>query len=463
MRILLISIHYPPIMGMSSRAMAELSKAFVANGHGVDVLTIDPVAGHPVYKCDFAVMRHVPASVNVHRVAMGPFNRITARLLDCVSITGNGHARSIKSARQNGGDGHASVTRRAANRFYGARKLFQPFLIPDANIDWVPGALAEARRMIKNNSYDTMVSFGYPHTAHLVAYLARRNRHLPWAMVHAEGWGTSPGMEQLPGWSRNIHRKLDRCLSRAATRIVICGCAPGLLQRIPGAYDIDPGKLSLAQFAFVDLSDYTGTLPARRSNLHLVFTGAFCSETGQDPRELFNALKSLPPDQITFSSMGPPVEEFEKYAKRLRLHNVEFLGWQLHQMAIEFQKSAGALVVFGHGGGQQFPTKVYEYFAAKRPILCIAADDQDLVAQLVSRHRRGIVVPNSRDHIARALSRLLESHDKGTLESSFDLSDLPQYTSARSGAELMQAVLGQASGLKSESARPLQPRPSIVA
>ena len=39
MRVLLVTNHYPPVLGMSSRGMAELSKALVRQGHAADVLT----------------------------------------------------------------------------------------------------------------------------------------------------------------------------------------------------------------------------------------------------------------------------------------------------------------------------------------------------------------------------------------------------------------------------------------
>src|SRR5256885_1961360 len=119
MRILLIRIHYPPMLGMSSRAMAELSKALVANGHAVDVLTTEPVSGHPVYNFEIGWMRHVPAQVNVHRVAMGPLNRIAARMLD----PGRGRVRHGEYFAAAGSKvrQRAGLSRRLAAGLYSAR------------------------------------------------------------------------------------------------------------------------------------------------------------------------------------------------------------------------------------------------------------------------------------------------------------------------------------------------------
>jgi glycosyltransferase involved in cell wall biosynthesis len=444
MRVLLISIHFPPILGASSRGMAELSKALVAHGHEVNVLTVVPVAGHPVYKFNFAEMRHVSPKINIHRVAMGPINRLTSRTLKAFAVS----RQHPNDGVQNGGASHPPDAARhstLAERLYNARKLIQPLLIPDANLDWIPLALLEARRMLSKDRYDVVASFGYPHSTHLVAYLALRGRDTSWVMMHAEGWGTSPGVRQLPKWSRRLHWALDRRLSHAASRIVVCGCAEGLLTRIPEAYGIDPSKLSLAQFAFAESAVPESTPKTQRVGLHIVFTGTFYPETGQDPRVLFEAIKTCGRADITLSISGQTEQLFENYVKAHNIPNVEFLGWCSRDQALLRQQNAKVLLVYGHGGGQQIPTKLYEYFAARRPILCLTIDDEDLTARLVLRHKRGIVVPNSREQILDALLTLASLDEEESLDRGFNLEELPEYSPALSGQQLMLAVLGEIS------------------
>ena len=109
------------------------------------------------------------------------------------------------------------------------------------------------------------------------------------------------------------------------------------------------------------------------------------------------------------------------------------------------------------GGAPMYPSK---------NIIENAANSKDHTTFVAAVNAAGLAGTFEREGpftVFAPVNKAFDKLPKGTLESSFDLSDLPQYTSARSGAELMQAVLGQASGLKSESARPLQPRPSIVA
>jgi glycosyltransferase involved in cell wall biosynthesis len=440
-RVLLVTNHYPPVLGMSSRGMAELSKALVRQGHAADVLTTVPTPGHPVYKFNFAEMQHVPTQVNVHRVPMGPFNRTTARFL--ARFNRSGASGDGAGANHNGKHHVISAAVRLAARLYQARKAVQPFLVPDANVDWIPAAVLEARRMLNSASYDVVASFGYPHTAHCVAYLALRGRNIPWVVIHAEGWGTSPGMEELPRWSRNLHRLLESKFSQRAARIVVCSCAAGLMRKLPDAYGIDPQKLHLAQFSFVDPAPYESVETVATEHLHMVYTGTFYPETRQDPGELFEAIKIVGSSEIRLSILGDGNGRFEDWVKEREIPNVEFLGWCSHDTAVQYQKRAKLLVVFGHSGGQQVPTKVYEYFMARSPILCIAADQSDLTARLVRQHARGIVVSNSRDQIAAALGECLAMHKDGGIDKQFNLGELPQYAPQYSGEELMRAVLGE--------------------
>jgi len=171
-------------------------------------------------------------------------------------------------------------------------------------------------------------------------------------------------------------------------------------------------------------------------------------ETRQDPLKFFKAIKNCNRPDITLSIVGRPNELVEKYVKSIAVPNIEFLGWRSRDEALRLQRSARMLLVYGHSGGQQIPTKIYEYFGACRPILGVAPDDGDLTARLVLRHNRGIVVPNSHDQIRDALSHLAAMQANGSLEDAFNLTELPEYTPAQTGQQLMRAVLGESPDLE---------------
>jgi len=86
------------------------------------------------------------------------------------------------------------------------------------------------------------------------------------------------------------------------------------------------------------------------------------------------------------------------------------------------------------------PCKIYEYFAARRPLLHIAGDNQDPAAELVFKYRRGLVVPNDPQAIRDALQTLHEWWLAGKLDAQFDLSPLEEFCLPRSLEGLEEAV-----------------------
>src|SRR5262249_26300840 len=144
MRVLIISIHYPPIAGTSSRAMAELSIALANAGHEVDVLTVQPAAGHPVYRFATEGGPVIGSAVSIHRIPMGPINRLVARAMRRPPAATARRAQSTPLARVG----------RLVNRVYQTPKLWQSLAIPDASIDWLPGAILHARRMVRQSKFD---------------------------------------------------------------------------------------------------------------------------------------------------------------------------------------------------------------------------------------------------------------------------------------------------------------------
>src|SRR5579862_5329947 len=137
MRALFITVHYPPIAGTSSRAMGELSIAMANAGHQVDVLTIQPAPGHPVYRYSDNAQWPAHRNIRVHRIPMGPVNRLVARAMR--------PAKACPSQPSNA----RSPVHQLVDGVYQARRYWQLLAIPDASIDWLPSAILKARRLVR--------------------------------------------------------------------------------------------------------------------------------------------------------------------------------------------------------------------------------------------------------------------------------------------------------------------------
>jgi hypothetical protein len=396
-------------------------------GREVHVLTVQPLPWHPVYQLAEADLGLVSGGVHVHRVPMGPLNRLLARLMKAPAAT----AADSQSAFRR-------YLSRCTKRAYLARPWWQAVAIPDASADWLPHAVYAARRLLGRAEFHLVVSLGNPHTCHLAAFLATRGYRCEWVPFYGDAWGLDPGLSTRPAWTAAINRRLERRVLKAAARIMVCTDAmrTGLVQ----AYGIAPAKIASTPLALPDLDCYEAVAPRPVPGFHLAYTGSIY-EALQDPLPFLRAASRISSARMTISFLGAIPERYARAAAEFGL-NAQFVGWRPLREVIAQQKSASALVVFGHRGGHVMPSKVFEYFAARRPILCIRGDREDLAAPLVQAHRRGLVVNNCAEEIGAALNQLLELHANSQLDSCFDLRLLRQYDSRATATRLMNGIIG---------------------
>ncbi|HEY2107805.1 MAG TPA: glycosyltransferase [Candidatus Binataceae bacterium] len=431
MRVLIISLHFPPIAGMSARAMAELSGAMAEAGHEVHIITVLPVPHHPVYRCAADEVRFIARGVEVHRIPMGPINRLIARGMRPPAADGGSPAAPSPIRRTIG---------KCMRLAYGARRIWQPLAVPDASIDWLPYAVLKARRLLRASQFDLAVSLGNPQTCHLAAFLATRGLACAWVPFYGDSWGLDPGLTERPAFTAAINRILERMVLKGATRVAVCTDAmkSGLVE----AYRMEPGKITSTPIAFTDLDSYEAVKPAPAPGFSLVYTGHIYGSL-QDPMPFLRAASRIAAAEMAVSFIGAIPQQYVRAAAELGV-NARFPGWHSPRQIIEDQKNASALLIFGHRGGHVMPSKLFEYFAARRPILAVSADERDLVAPLIGKHRRGLIAANREDDIEDALRNLIGLHRRDSLDSCFDLSLLREYSARATAQRLMNGIIGAA-------------------
>ncbi len=81
---------------------------------------------------------------------------------------------------------------------------------------------------------------------------------------------------------------------------------------------------------------------------------------------------------------------------------VEYLGFIPRAQAIALQRRAGALILVTSPDGSEATGKLYEYMAARRPIVALAQGNE--AARIVAETNTGVLVePDDVDAIAGAL------------------------------------------------------------
>lgn len=400
MRILFISWPFPPYGGMSQRSV-YFANNLTLREHQVDVLASNPSRSFHGY--DEAMVGLVADAVRVQRTYPGIFHHLRY---------------AIRKAKA----GATSDSGRMLSLLWGG---LDKALSPLTSLEWFPIGLWHGAILCRKNHYDVLYCHGDPFIANVVASLLKRLFEVPLVIYIGD-----PRYFGTCSRYRRVLRRLEHSCLKAADRVVV-NCPEtleGYRRHFPG---IGKDKFSVITDGFDDTRfREIGSEPADR--FRILYSGVFYNES-REPLELLKALARLKADgandDIELLIAGEEPGRYQQLIDELKLDDsVIFLGHQPHDRVIGLQKGAAVLLLIGWSGGYQLPGKLFEYFAARRPILSIRYDRDDVASSIVSRYQRGLVADNDADAIAGAVSRLRELWQQGELDSSFDLTETREFT-----------------------------------
>jgi hypothetical protein len=197
-RILLCTYYFPPIGTPRSYRWKEFVRQLSSKGWGIDVLTIRTSQNHPNYDPD--LLEKMPDEVRIFRTYPGIMHHLSSVLLSKTS----GDSRSAlfhsyESTRQGMGKLLFSLYEN------GLRYLF----IPDEAVIWLPFALLKGYALKKENSYDFIISSGFPFTCHILGFILKQfNGDMSWIADYGDPWINNP-IVPMPKWRSWTDEKID--------------------------------------------------------------------------------------------------------------------------------------------------------------------------------------------------------------------------------------------------------------
>jgi glycosyltransferase involved in cell wall biosynthesis len=349
--ILLVSYFYPPTRDTGARRPAALAKYLARLGHRVTVLTTAAFGGDGSEATVPGVDVMRAADLQALRARIAGHERIES-LFDADTYSGKPHPLSY-------------------------------LVVPEPlRVAWAPFARREALRAHRLTPFDAVLTTSPPESTHLIGRALQR-RGVPWVADVRDAWTFEPLRPRFPlSLQRRADERLERRLLGAAERVVCVsepaaadlrgrGIAEPLV--IPNAWDPDNEPSRAAVAATAKLLD-----PERIS---LVYTGRFGSY-GRDPRPLAEALGRLGAEapetaaRLELAIAGPLREEeralFEALAEGPA--RVSLLGSLERERSLALQRNADALLLIAQPTRSQLINfKLFEYLAARRPILALCA------------------------------------------------------------------------------------------
>jgi hypothetical protein len=412
-RLLLCTYGFPPTMGPRGLRLLQFTRELSERGWEIDVLTARQSPSHLLYDAAFAVTS-MPPGVRVYRTFPGPFyERVQQRLRRDRSLT-----------TQAATDGRRLP--------FGRDAIFRALAVPDIMVEWLPFALLKGLTLVRENSYDVVLSAGLPFTGHLLGYLLKRFHKFPWVAEYGDPFAFNPS-SRLPRWRHSLDSYLEGKLLRYADGVVVT--TENTREAYLKHYSfLQPDKVWVVHSGYAT-GEYARIQPAISTRFRLVYTGIFYYDI-RSPQPFFDALTQLTDLDMEVVITGPSDAKLGETIRTAGLHNVRVLGNIPKAQVIALQKGCTLLLLIGFAHSLQLPLKTFEYLGANRPILCIRNGENDPVAGLVEPLRRGMVVDNRPECIATAIRAAYELWKRGHLDAQFNLGELDEFTWSHAGAKL---------------------------
>jgi len=362
-RLLVITYVFPPDGAVGGLRWAGFSKYLARRGWEIHVIT----AAH-------GDANTVPSSVNRHVVTR-------RRTLNDVY---NGAARSIRSRA--GGGGRKLLTAKTAASSSPSlpigpvRQFLRNALVfPDVGRGWIQRAAAAARRLLREQRFDVVVSSGPPHSCHIVGLLATLGSDTPFIMDMRDPWRqTHKNWSAYPtgaGWFESVVRVIQVVLFRRARMVLVN--TPQFAERMEREHP----NVSVAYVRNgIDLDGLPDRTDVRLPGLTLSYIGTLY--VGRNFSTVLNGLQSLRKERPTAASNvrvhvaghmdAPNQARLDQALRALGLSDlVELHGPLPRREALELLCQSHVALVLAQEQPMQIPAKLYECIALAVPTLVI--------------------------------------------------------------------------------------------
>lgn len=293
------------------------------------------------------------------------------------------------------------------NILYYLRNEF--FAYPDEVKWWQQLALKKGKEILEEESIDAIISSSGPPTAHLIAKELKLRYNLPWIADFRDLWTQNHYYNRSP-----IRKYLD---TRLEKRTLLHADALTTVS-LPLANTLKILHSNKNVYTITNGFDSEHLNPGKplSKKFSITYTGSLYNEK-RDPILLFKALNSLisegkiPFDDVEVNFFGPDFTSLKrKIEKGSRYNFVNFKGNISREEVFKEQcKSQILLLLLWNNPSEKgvYTGKLFDYLAAKRPILSIGSNC-DVVTELLDETHAGKTVSNIED----LRTFLLESYNE---------------------------------------------------
>ena len=270
--------------------------------------------------------------------------------------------------------------------------------IPDARKFWVKPSVSFLSELIFKEKIETVITTGPPHSVHLIGLKLKEKLDINWISDFRDPW-TSIGYHKklkLTKASQKKHKHLEKSVLTSADKIIVTSASTKAefqeittkpIVVITNGFDND-----LKSKVVLD------------TNFTIAHIGSLL--TGRNPGNLWKVLAELIESNVKFKNsfklklVGVTSADVLNTIYSYGLENyVELQGYVTHNEALEIQNKSQVLLLTEINSKETtgiIPGKLFEYLAAKRPILAIGPKNWD-VGDIINETKSGNLFDYSED------------------------------------------------------------------
>ncbi len=396
-KVLIISYYWPPAGGSGVQRWLKFSKYLPKYGWNPIIYTPE----NPYFEVrDEALLNDIPAEVKVWKTSIWEPYSLKDKLF--------GKGKKSQSA------GVISDKKSLKNKVL--NWVRGNVFIPDPKIFWVKPSVKYLLKKIKEEKIEHIITTGPPHSMHLIGLgLKKVMPQLKWVADFRDPWSELDLLDEfhLSKLSRKKHQRLEEeVLKTADITLTVSERWVKDLQRL-GAK-----KTELITNGF-DSEDFDVKL--KTNNKFIVGHYGLLNHL-RNPKNLWKSLSDLCEKNAVFAEKleihlsgnidGDVISEIVAFPSLK--DKVKQLGYLSHAQVLEQYNEASVLLLLlfnSKSGVGNYPGKIFEYFAAQKPILAFGPTDSD-TEKLIHKTNSGLYFSYDNKVLKQSILGLFEENKK---------------------------------------------------
>ncbi len=302
------------------------------------------------------------------------------------------------------------------------------YFIPDARVGWVKPSVKFLEKYLIDNPVDAIITSGPPHSLHLIGMELKKITETPWVADFRDPW-TSIGYHKklnLSKKSQRKHEKLEARVLQTADHIIVT--SPTTEKQFEVITDVP----------ITVITNGYDTEIAGEVKLDTKFTVSHIGSllTERNPEILWKIFSELIKENQNFASdfrlqlAGVVSDEVVKSINSYGLSDYLInIGYISHSQALDIQRKSQVLLVLEIDSIETraiIPGKIFEYLAARRPILALGPKESDIESIIAQTGTGAFFDYNKEGKIKETLLSWYQKYKEGKLM--LETSDISQYS-----------------------------------